>query len=209
MKNFKNLLFAALFLIAATVIGQTKISGTIVDETNEGLPGASVVIKGTTNGTETDFNGKFMLTASTESGTIVVSYLGFKTTEFAFTSAGDLGNIKLEEDGNILEEVVQDKDYDLNPNAELKLKVSLLFFDIKKTNLQIAVYSKKTDIYQISARATLYKGKKKKKSVTATGEASEVSTATLLIDEGGQFSQANVSTALKKVVEQLINKLKL
>tara|TARA_B100000700_G_C14658007_1_gene675053 strand:- start:176 stop:649 length:474 start_codon:yes stop_codon:yes gene_type:complete len=110
---------------------------------------------------------------------------------------------------NILEEVVQDKDYDLNPNAELKLKVSLLFFDIKKTNLQIAVYSKNTDIYQISARATLYKGKKKKKSVTATGEASEVSTATLLIDEGGQFSQANVSTALKKVVEQLINKLKL
>ena len=110
---------------------------------------------------------------------------------------------------NILEEVVQDKDYDLNPNAELKLKVSLLFFDIKKTNLQIAVYSKKTDIYQISARATLYKDKKKKKSVTATGEASEVSTATLLIDEGGQFSQANVSNALKKVVEQLINKLKL
>ena len=106
MKNFKNLLFVALFLIAATVIGQTKISGTIVDETNEGLPGASVVIKGTTNGTETDFNGKFMLTATTESGTIIISYLGFKTMEFAFTSAGDLGNIKLEEDGNILEEVV-------------------------------------------------------------------------------------------------------
>ena len=106
MKNFKNLLFAALFLIAATVIGQTKISGTIVDETNEGLPGASVVIKGTTNGTETDFNGKFMLTASTESGTIIISYLGFKSKEFAFTSAGDLGNIKLEEDGDILEEVV-------------------------------------------------------------------------------------------------------
>jgi len=106
MKNFKNLLFAALFLMAATVIGQTKISGTIVDETNEGLPGASVVIKGTTNGTETDFNGKFMLSASTESGTIIISYLGFKSKEFAFTSAGDLGNIKLEEDGNILEEVV-------------------------------------------------------------------------------------------------------
>ena len=38
MKNFKNLLFVALFFIAATVIGQTKISGTIVDESNEGLP---------------------------------------------------------------------------------------------------------------------------------------------------------------------------
>ena len=106
MKNFKNLLFLALFFIAATVIGQTKISGTIVDGSNEGLPGASVVIKGTTNGTETDFDGKFMLTASTESGTVIISYLGFKTMELAFTSSGDLGNIKLKEDGNILEEVV-------------------------------------------------------------------------------------------------------
>ena len=106
MKNFKNLLFVALFFIAATVIGQTKISGTIVDESNEGLPGATVVIKGTTNGTETDFDGKFTLTASSESGVIVVSYLGFKTMELDFSGSADLGNIKLNEDGNILEEVV-------------------------------------------------------------------------------------------------------
>ena len=106
MKNFKNLLFVALFFIAATVIGQTKISGTIVDESNEGLPGATVVVKGTTNGTETDFDGKFTLTTSSESGTIVVSYLGFKTMEIAFTGSADLGNVKLNEDGNILEEVV-------------------------------------------------------------------------------------------------------
>ena len=106
MKNFKNLLFVALFFTVATVIGQTKISGTVVDDTNQGLPGASVVIKGTTNGTETDFDGKFALTATSNSGTIVISYLGFKTKEVAFTSAGDLGNIKLQEDGNILEEVV-------------------------------------------------------------------------------------------------------
>ena len=106
MKNFKNLLFVALFFIAATVIGQTKISGTIVDESNEGLPGATVVVKGTTNGTETDFDGKFTLTTSSESGTIVVSYLGFKTMEIAFSGSADLGNVKLNEDGNILEEVV-------------------------------------------------------------------------------------------------------
>ena len=106
MKNLKNLLFVALFLSAATLIGQTKISGTIVDDSNEGLPGASVVVKGTTNGTETDFDGKFTLTVSSESGTVVVSYLGFTSREIAFTSAGDLGSIKLREDGNILEEVV-------------------------------------------------------------------------------------------------------
>lgn len=106
MKNLKNLLFVALFLTVATLVGQTKISGTIVDDSNEGLPGASVVIKGTTIGTETDFDGKFTLTAKSESGTIVISFLGFMAKEVAFTSAGNIGNIKLQEDGNILEEVV-------------------------------------------------------------------------------------------------------
>ena len=106
MKNFKNLLFVALLFMAATVIGQTKISGTIVDNSNEGLPGASVVIKGTTNGTETNFDGKFTLTSSSESGTIVISYLGFKTMEISFTGSSDLGSVKLSEDGDILEEVV-------------------------------------------------------------------------------------------------------
>jgi len=110
---------------------------------------------------------------------------------------------------NVLEEVIQDKGYDLNPNSNLEITVDILFFDVKKSNLQIAVYSKKTDTYMLAARATLYKDGKKKKKVTATGEAKSISTATLLVDEGGQFSQQNVSTALKKVVEQLINKLKL
>ena len=110
---------------------------------------------------------------------------------------------------NVLEEVIQDAGYDLNPNSNLEITVDILFFDVKKSNLQIAVYSKKTDIYQISARATLYKDGKKKKKVTATGEAKSISTATLLVDEGGQFSQQNVSTAIKKVVEELVKKLKL
>ena len=61
----------------------------------------------------------------------------------------------------------------------------------------------------IAARATLYKDGKKKKKVTATGEAKSISTATLLVDEGGKFSQASVSTAIKKVVEELVEKLKI
>ena len=124
MKNFKNLLFAALFLMAATVIGQTKISGTIVDETNEGLPGASVVIKGTTNGTETDFNGKFMLTASTESGTIVVSYLGFKTIKVRVTNdmmTFQNTKIALTELAYALEEVVL-KPYQLTGYLEIDIR---------------------------------------------------------------------------------------
>lgn len=109
----------------------------------------------------------------------------------------------------VLEEVVQDAGYDLNPNSELSIDVDLLFFDIQKNNIQLAVYSKNTDVYTIIARATLYKNGKKKKMATAKGQAKSISTATLIIDEGGKFSQANVSTAIKKLCEQLIEKLKI
>ena len=110
---------------------------------------------------------------------------------------------------NVLEEVVQDAGYDLNPNSSLEITVDILFFDVKKNNVQLAVYSKNTDIYTIVARATLYKNGKKKKQVTAKGQAKSISSATLVVDEGGKFSQANVSTAIKKLCEQLITKLKI
>ena len=110
---------------------------------------------------------------------------------------------------NVLEEVVQDAGYDLNPNSTLEITIDILFFDVKKNNVQLAVYSKNTDIYTIIARASLYKNGKKKKQVTAKGQAKSISSATLVVDEGGKFSQANVSTAIKKLCEQLITKLKI
>ena len=107
MKKFKNLLFVALFFLAATVLGQTKITGTVVDETKEGLPGASVLVKGTTNGTDTDFDGKFVLNAKTNSGVLIVSFIGYKSKEVVFSSAKtNLGTIQLEEDDSILDEIV-------------------------------------------------------------------------------------------------------
>lgn len=110
---------------------------------------------------------------------------------------------------NVLEEVIQDAGYDLNPNSPLEITVDLLFFDVKKNNVQLAVYSKNVEVYSIIARATLLKNGKKKKIVTAKGQAKSISTATLVVDQGGKFSQANVSTAIKKLCEQLITKLKL
>lgn len=110
---------------------------------------------------------------------------------------------------NVLEEVIQDMGYDLNPTSPTQITIDLLFFDVKKNNVQLAVYSKNIDIYTIIARATLYKNGKKKKIATAKGQAKSISTATLVIDKGGKFSQANVSTAIKKLCEQLIYKLKL
>ncbi|WP_299054871.1 carboxypeptidase-like regulatory domain-containing protein [uncultured Polaribacter sp.] len=107
MKNFKNLLFVAVLFVSATVLGQTKITGTVVDETNQPLPGASVVVKGTTNGTSTDFDGKFALTSADNAGKIVVSFIGFKSKEVSFSSSkATLGAIQLTEDATLDEIVV-------------------------------------------------------------------------------------------------------
>ena len=109
---------------------------------------------------------------------------------------------------NVLEEVVQDAGYDLNPNSISEI-TKILFFDVQKNNIQLAVYGKQIDVYMIAAKATLYKNGKKKKSVTAKGNPKSISTSTLVIDGGGKFSQTNVSTAIKKLCERLINKLKI
>ena len=53
---------------------------------------------------------------------------------------------------NVLEEVVQDYGYDLNPNSSNTLEVELLFFDVQKNNVQLAAFAKNIDVYQIVAR---------------------------------------------------------
>ena len=106
MKNFKNLLFVALFFITATILGQTKITGTVVDETNQPLPGASVLVKGTTNGTSTDFNGKFTLQAKSDSGAIVVSFIGYSSKEVVFSSSKNSLTVQLAPDAGSLDEII-------------------------------------------------------------------------------------------------------
>jgi len=106
MKNFKNLLLVALFFVTATVLGQSEITGLVLDETNQPLPGASIVVKGTANGTSTDFDGKFTLKAVSNSGRIVVSFIGYKSKEVAFSSSKtNMGSIQLEADGS-LDEII-------------------------------------------------------------------------------------------------------
>lgn len=110
---------------------------------------------------------------------------------------------------NILEEVIQDRDYYLADNAPKSIKVELLYFDVKKNSAQFAVYGRQVDITQIVAGARLIIDGKVVKEVNAKGTSKSISTSTLIIDDGGKFSQAGVSSALKKVCEQLIDKLKL
>ena len=112
MKNFKTNLLTCLFLlINAVVFSQGKIKGTIVDNELGGtLPGVNVLIKGTSIGTSTDIDGKFLLTTTQSSGQLVISYLGFKSTTVNFTvnngQTFDFGTVKLQSDANELDEIV-------------------------------------------------------------------------------------------------------
>ena len=90
-------------LIAGVTFGQGTVNGKIVDaKTNEALPGATILVQGTTDGTVTGFDGTFSLEVS-EGATLEVSYIGYSTME---VSARNGMEIKMEADLNVLGEVV-------------------------------------------------------------------------------------------------------
>jgi iron complex outermembrane receptor protein len=80
-----------------------EITGNVSDA-NGPLPGASVVEKGTTNGTQTDFDGNYILTVG-ENATLVISYIGYSTSEIAVDGRSTV-NVTLAEDAQALDEVV-------------------------------------------------------------------------------------------------------
>ncbi len=81
-----------------------NIQGIILDSTGTPMIGASVMVKGTTNGTITDVDGNFRLTAPS-TATLVVSYVGYITQEVSITGKQSV-KITLKEDTGLLEEVV-------------------------------------------------------------------------------------------------------
>ncbi len=84
---------------------QFLVSGTVIDAQGVPLPGASIIQKGTTNGTQTDFDGKFSLSLKNENALLVVSYIGFATKEISVNGQSNL-SITLLESAAGLDEVV-------------------------------------------------------------------------------------------------------
>jgi iron complex outermembrane receptor protein len=76
-----TLLLCAIFSISLT-FAQSTVTGTVTDTSNEVLPGANILEKGTQNGTSTDFNGKFSLTVK-DGAVLVISFAGYETKEVA------------------------------------------------------------------------------------------------------------------------------
>ncbi|MRX68523.1 TonB-linked outer membrane protein, SusC/RagA family [Flavobacterium resistens] len=104
LKQRYYLLFFFSLLFQQTYAQQIAISGKVSASSGESIPFANVVIKGTTNGAVTDFDGSYKITAGANQ-TLVFSSQGYKTTEIAINNRTSI-NITLEEDAMKLDEIV-------------------------------------------------------------------------------------------------------
>lgn len=82
-----------------------KVSGTVFLTNGEPIPGAAVIVKGTTIGTVTDFDGKFNLTRVPNNAVLVISFVGLKTQEIPYTGQEVL-NVIMQEEATGIDEVV-------------------------------------------------------------------------------------------------------
>ncbi|QTE22557.1 SusC/RagA family TonB-linked outer membrane protein [Polaribacter cellanae] len=84
---------------------QQIITGLVTDDVDNPLPGASIHIKGTSKGTESDFDGNFSIEVANDNAMLVISYIGYTTKEVAIKDKKQIV-VKLKEDAGQLEEVV-------------------------------------------------------------------------------------------------------
>jgi TonB-linked SusC/RagA family outer membrane protein len=105
MKTFLNALLFCLIIVPSSLMAQSTVSGTVTDKANAmPLPGVNVLIKNTSRGTSTDFDGNYALEVN-EGETIVISYVGYTTQEIVFNGESII-DIALIEDAAQLDEVV-------------------------------------------------------------------------------------------------------
>jgi hypothetical protein len=108
---------------------------------------------------------------------------------------------------NMLEEYLQEKNYDLTPSAPNKLKVEIVYLDVLTTKKNVSVFHKNEEEVVIRMKGILYKDGKKEKEIIVEESSSEISMSTLIVDEGGQFNQTSLSNALKKTCDKLVTKI--
>ena len=99
------ILLLLLFSFSSHAQNGFLVSGTITDEANVALPGASVVEMGTSNGVSTDFDGKFSINVSSRDAVLLISYIGYEPMEVNVNGRSTI-NIALTENAAALDEVV-------------------------------------------------------------------------------------------------------
>ena len=123
MKKF--ITFLGAFFLTGIMFAQNTVSGVVIDsELGTGLPGASIVVKGTSNGVSSDFNGAFTITANSDD-ILVISYIGYETTEIKAGESVSL-SIQLQPSENVLSGVTVFGTIDLAKDRETPVAASTL-----------------------------------------------------------------------------------
>ena len=105
-KNLFTLCMMLLLSMLSFAQGSLTISGVVTEKkTGEPIIGASILLKGQSSGTITDFNGNYSIPNVPSGATLVFSYIGMKTQEVKVTASSKL-DISLEEDNQLIDEVV-------------------------------------------------------------------------------------------------------
>ena len=119
-----SLSLAIMLMLASVAVAQDRtVTGTVSDETGSGMPGVNVLVKGTTNGTVTDVEGKYSLSVPSNA-TLVITFVGYKTTEIAVGERTNL-DVALEVDLTSLDEVVV-TGYGIDKRREIAGAVSIV-----------------------------------------------------------------------------------
>jgi hypothetical protein len=107
---------------------------------------------------------------------------------------------------NILEELIQDEGYDLNPKSNDSLLVEIAYYGKTRKEKNIAIYTKKENIVEIVAFAKI---NEKGKIIKATGVGKDMKSSLVILNNEGELKRSSINTALRKMCEQIIKKLKL
>ncbi|MFN7118582.1 MAG: TonB-dependent receptor domain-containing protein, partial [Saprospiraceae bacterium] len=103
--KLKSLILLIALALASSLMAQRTITGRIVDDENNPLIGATVLVKGTTIGTITDFEGNYSIDVAADATTLVFSYTGYETQEIALGTS-DVIDVTLQTGAQMLSEVV-------------------------------------------------------------------------------------------------------
>jgi len=102
----KTILKVFMLCFCLSSFSQSTVKGKVTDDTGQPLPGANIIVEGTTVGTSSDFDGNYILnTEKTPPFNIVISYTGFETQTLEVTTNNQIVNVQMAE-GNELDEVV-------------------------------------------------------------------------------------------------------
>jgi len=106
MKNFKLFLLSVIIFLPLSLFAQQTVTGKVTEKATGGeLPGVGIILKGTTKGASTDFDGNYTLENVKQGDVLVFSYIGFATLEVTVGTSAAI-NVALEQDTESLDEIV-------------------------------------------------------------------------------------------------------